>query len=125
MLDKWQKWSDTSERPFESIFTKDDLLTEAMLYLVSDSVATAMWPYAGFATEPFGLMPGQTIDVPYGYSIFDDPLHPRPPRTFMSHSRAQLRFWRDHKGGGHFPMLQQTDVLAKDIDDFARSLTTR
>lgn len=53
MLDKWQKWTDTRERPFQSIFDRDRLLTEVMLFLVTDTIATAMWPYAGFAIEPF------------------------------------------------------------------------
>jgi pimeloyl-ACP methyl ester carboxylesterase len=120
MLDKWQKWTDTRKRRFEEIYGRERLLTEVMLYLVSDSIATSIWPYAGFATEPFGLKPGQKLSIPYGYSIFEDPLAPRPPRRFMERSRTNLRFWRDHNEGGHFPMLEVTDALAKDIVEFVR-----
>jgi microsomal epoxide hydrolase len=122
MLDKWQKWSDTQTRPFEQAYTRDSLLTEVMIYLVTDSVATSIWPYAGFATEPFGLQPGQTIAQPFGHSSFEDPLLPRMPRKFVARSRTDIRLWREYQGGGHFPMLQATDVLAKDVVDFVEML---
>ncbi len=78
------KWTDLRARLFEAVYDRDRLLTEVMIFLVTDTVATAMWPYAGFATEPFGLAPGQTISVPFGYSSFPDPLMPRMPRRFGS-----------------------------------------
>jgi len=122
MLDKWQKWTDTKKRPFDQAYDRDRLLTEVMLFLVTNSVATSIWPYAGFALEPFGLQPGQTIDVPFGFSSFDDPLLPRIPRSFVARSRKDIRLWKEHPDGGHFPMLEQTEVLSNDIIEFARTL---
>jgi pimeloyl-ACP methyl ester carboxylesterase len=123
MLDKWQKWTDTRERGVDAIYGHSRLLTEVMLFLVTDTVATSIWPYAGFATEPFGLQPGQKIAVPFGYSSFPDPLLPRMPRHFVERSRPNIKLWREHDKGGHFPMLEQTDVLAADFRDFAAGLT--
>jgi pimeloyl-ACP methyl ester carboxylesterase len=122
MLDKWQKWSDTRARGIDDIYDRDRLLTEVMLFLLTDTVATSIWPYAGFGTEPFGLQPGQKITVPFGYSSFPDPLLPRMPRRFVERSRTDIRLWREHDKGGHLPMLEQTDVLAADIRDFAAGL---
>jgi microsomal epoxide hydrolase len=122
VLDKWQKWTDTRQRPFEAIYTADRLLTEVMIFLVTDSAATSLWPYAGFATEPFGLAPGQRITVPFGHSSFPDPLMPPMPRHFVERSRSDIRLWRVHDHGGHFPMLEQTEVLAADITAFAETL---
>lgn len=119
MLDKWQKWSDTRERAFEDIYSRDRLLTEVMICLVTDTVATSLWTYAGFALEPFGLEPGQTIDVPFGHSSYADPLLPRTPRRFAERSRTNIKLWRGHPKGGHFPMLEHTAELAEDIVAFA------
>jgi pimeloyl-ACP methyl ester carboxylesterase len=119
MLDKWQKWTDTRERPFGAIYDRDRLLTEVMLYLVTDTVATSIWPYAGFAGESLGLGPGQILSVPFAYSSFADPLLPRMPRRFIERSRSDIRLWREHENGGHFPMLEATDALASDIVAFA------
>jgi len=122
MLDKWQKWTDARARPFEDIYDRDRLLTEVMLYLVTDSVATAIWPYAGFALEPFSLKPGQTISIPTGFSWFPDPLLPKMPRRFVERSRTNIKLWKDHDSGGHFPMLEQTDQLAADFVEFAGAI---
>ncbi len=119
MLDKWQKWTDTRERAFKDIYSRDRLLTEVMIFLVTDTVATSLWPYAGFALEPFGLEPGQTIDVPFGHSSYPDPLLPRTPRRFAERSRTNIKLWREHEKGGHFPMLEHTAELAGDIVAFA------
>jgi pimeloyl-ACP methyl ester carboxylesterase len=122
MLDKWQKWTDTRARGVDAIYGPSRLLTEVMLFLVTDTVATSIWPYAGFATEPFGLQPGQKIAVPFGYSSFPDPLLPKMPRHFVERSRTNIKLWREHDKGGHLPMLEQTDVLAADLRDFADDL---
>ena len=122
MLDKWQKWTAGGPEAFVKSYSRDHLLTEVMIYLVTDTVATGIWPYAGFALEPFGLEPGQTLDQPFGYSSFDDPLLPRMPRHFIERSRPHITLWREHEKGGHFPMLTATDTLAKDAVDFAGQL---
>ena len=83
-----------------------------MLFLVTDSVATSLWPYAGFLTEPFGLSPGQKVTVPFGYFSFVDPLLPRIPSHFVERSRTNIMLWRKHETGGHFPMLDSTETLA-------------
>jgi microsomal epoxide hydrolase len=125
MLDKWQKWTDPQEGAFDTVYGRDRLLTEVMLFLVTDSIATSIWPYAGFATEPFSLEPGQKIAVPFGYSEFPDPLLVTPtPRHFVARSRTDIRMWRVHERGGHFPMLEQTDVLADDLRDFAEAVNS-
>ena len=48
MLDKWQKWTDTRTRTFQVIFDQEHLLTEMMLFLVTDSVATSALAIRGF-----------------------------------------------------------------------------
>jgi hypothetical protein len=123
VLDKWQKWSGPNTRPFPHVYGVDRLIAEVMVYLVSDSVATSLWPYAGSAEDPFTLAPGKKIDVPFGYSSFADPLMLRIPRHFGERSRSDVRLWREYSQGGHFPMLECTDELAKDITDFSALLT--
>lgn len=89
-----------------------------MLYLVTDSFPTSIWPYAGFALEPFSLPKGRMIDVPFGYSSFPDPLMPPIPRRFIARTRTRIVQWREHAQGGHFPLLEATDELAENIRAF-------
>ncbi|GAB3434865.1 epoxide hydrolase family protein [Flindersiella endophytica] len=123
VLDKWQKWTDTRQRPFEAIYSRDRLLTEVMLYALTDTIATSIWPYTGFGLEGLELEPGQKIGVPFGYSSFPDPITPRMPKHYAQRSRSDIRLWREHDNGGHFAVLEQTDALAADIITFT-GLTT-
>ncbi|MCG8639949.1 MAG: epoxide hydrolase [Desulfobacterales bacterium] len=123
MIDKWHSWSDLGQNDIEALYGMDRLLNEAMLYLLTGSVSTSLWVYPGYASGAVTLGPGQMIDVPYGFSAFPDPLIPPPPKQFAARSRSNIRFWREHNAGGHFPMLEQTSVLAKDIKDFVTTVS--
>jgi hypothetical protein len=59
------------------------------------------------------------LTVPFAYSSFADPLLPRMPRRFVERSRRDIRLWREHEQGGHFPMLEETEALAADVVAFA------
>ena len=118
LLDKWQKWTDTRQRSLEEIYGRDRLLTEVMLPLISDSFATSIWPYAGFALEPFSL-DGRTIDVPFGFAGAPDPLNTPPPREFIAHSRTHIVQWDVAEHGGHFPFLEDPRRFVTEINRFA------
>src|SRR5262249_44170713 len=46
IVEKFKVWSDSGS-DIESVFTKDQVLTNVMIYLVSDTAATAVWFYRG------------------------------------------------------------------------------
>lgn len=121
ILDKWQKWTDLSVRTLEQVYGRDRLLTEVMLYLVTDSFATSLWPYAGFALEPFSL-DGRTIDVPFGFSGYPDPLNQPPPREFAAHGRSNIVQWEVAPAGGHFPFLENPEHFVASFRTFAASI---
>lgn len=56
IIDKFNTWSDTSGDDVESAHTKDALLADIMVYLVTNSFATASWIYAGRETEGVRLI---------------------------------------------------------------------
>jgi hypothetical protein len=51
IVEKFKVWSDSSEG-IEHAFTKDQLLTNVMLYLVTDTAGSAIWIYRGNVDEP-------------------------------------------------------------------------
>lgn len=119
ILDKWQKWTDTRIRSLEEIYGRDRLLTEVMLYAATGRFATSLWPYAGFAQEPFSIPPGRKIEVPFGFSGYPDPLNQPPPREFASHSRAHILQWEVADRGGHFPALENSSRFIDRFRAFA------
>lgn len=67
MIEKFYAWLDRRVRPFAEIFTRDQLLTEAMVYLVTDTANTASWIYSAFQQEGSStLPPGERVAVPTG-----------------------------------------------------------
>jgi pimeloyl-ACP methyl ester carboxylesterase len=122
ILDKWQRWTDTRSRSITDIYGRDRLLTEVMLYVATDSFATSLWPYAGFALEPFAIPKGQMISVPFGFSGYPDPLNPPPPRDFAEHTRSRIIQWEVAERGGHFPFLEDPARFVAGVRAFAKAL---
>jgi microsomal epoxide hydrolase len=120
IIEKFYKWSEQRDRTFEQIFTKDQLLTNVMIYLVTRSFHTSIWPYAAFKDDPFSVPPGQKIAVPVAVATFPDPLNPAPPRSFAARSRSNIVQWTEFSRGGHFPFLEQPEPFLKDFQKFAR-----
>ena len=76
IVEKFHGWSDC-RKGFENVYTKDQLLTNVMIYLVTRTFNTATWMYRGRAEEQF-TMPvprGARIEKPTGIAAFPDRSH--------------------------------------------------
>jgi len=122
IVEKFHGWSDT-RKGFENVYTKDQLLTNVMIYLVSRSFNTATWMYRGLA-EDFAGTPvpsGARIEKPVGIAAFPVDLIPFPPRSLVER-HVNVTHWTDFSEGGHFAALERPDDLVGDIRAFARTL---
>lgn len=123
IVEKFYFWSDKNQKPFEQIYTMDQLLTEAMYYLVTDSFHTSIRPYTAFGaikSEALNIPPpGQKITVPVSLAGFpNDVLAPVPPRSLLERSRANIRQWTVFPRGGHFPFLEEPELFVEDVRKF-------
>jgi len=121
IIEAFHAWSDRGERPFDQIFTRDQLLTEVMLYLVTDAFATSIWIYGGKRGEEMTLPAGQRVEVPTGLSAFPDPVFPMPPREVAEKSHFVVRYSTMTRGG-HFPFYEVPEVLVEELRAFSRLL---
>jgi haloacetate dehalogenase len=121
MIDKFYSWSDLRNRPFEQVFTLDELLTELMIYQMTGTFDTATWIYAGTARSDDFLRPGQRISVPVAVARFPDPIAPIPPREFVEQTHNIVQ-WTDFPDGGHFPFYEVPLGYMADIRQFSRLL---
>ncbi len=122
IVEKFHGWSDT-RKGFESVYSKDQLLTNVMIYLVTRSFNTATWMYRGLA-EDFSGTPvpaGARIEKPVGIAAFPIDLIPFPPRSLVER-HVNVVHWTDFAEGGHFAALERGDDLVSDIRKFARRL---
>ncbi len=121
IVEAFHAWSDRRARRFEEIFTRDQLLTEIMLYLVTDAFATSIWIYGAKRGEEMTLPAGRRVEVPTGLSAFPDPVFPMPPRAVADKSHNVVRY-ATMDAGGHFPFYEAPDALIDEIRAFSRLL---
>jgi pimeloyl-ACP methyl ester carboxylesterase len=119
MIDKFYCWSDLRKRPFEQVFTLDELLTEIIIYQMTGTFDTATWIYAGTARSDDFLLPGQRVSVPVAVARYPDPIAPIPPREFVEKTHNVVR-WTDFPDGGHFPFYEQPLGYVADMRKFGR-----
>ena len=121
IVEAFHAWSDRRSRSFEELFSFDQLLTEVMLYLVTDAFPTSTWIYGGKRHEEMTLPPGRRVTVPTGLAAFPDPVFPMPPRAVAERSHNVVHY-TEMPFGGHYPFYEAPDLLIDDLRLFQRQL---
>ena len=118
IVEKFRTWSDC-EGDVERCFTKDELLTDIMLYWATGAINSSFWPYYARRHGDWDAAGGPYIDVPTAYIDFPHEII-RPPRA-MAERVFNIQRWTPMDRGGHFAALEQPEALATDVRDFFRS----
>ena len=123
IIEKFNSWSDTDGDNIESVYTRDLLLTNIMVYLVTKTFNTASWIYYGRREEGGRLLSpeGHRVEVPTAAALFPAELLSWPPRSYAERIYNIAR-WTKMPRGGHFAALEQPALLIEDIRAFARTL---
>ena len=123
ILEKFHSWSDIKNNKIESVYTKDILLTNIMIYLITNTFNSASWIYFGRREEGGRNFPKsfKKINVPTGIAKFPKEMLEWPPKSYLDRIFKIYQF-TEMKKGGHFAALEQPDILVKDLRKFLRSL---
>jgi len=113
IVDKFHSWSDCGGN-VEKSFSKDELLTNIMIYWVTQTITSSMRLYY----ETQGL-PEDRIEVPTGCAVL--PAQGYYPRSWVEQS-FNVKRWTVMPSGGHFAALEEPELLVKDIRAFFRGL---
>jgi len=113
VVEKFHGWGDT-KGDIESRFSKDQLLTNIMLYLVNDAVQSAIWMYRSIFSEG---RDGARVTVPTGLALYPGEFMPYPPRTGAERAYAVKR-WTEMPGGGHFAAMEEPAAFAAEVGSF-------
>ncbi|MGD1098182.1 MAG: epoxide hydrolase [Bryobacteraceae bacterium] len=123
IVEKLKVWSDSGNN-IESVFTKDALLSNVMVYLVTDSEPTAVWIYRGAREDTKGAPVRTKINVPTGYAAFPHEMtNLAPVRSALERDFNLTRYTQMPKGG-HFACFEQPQLFVADVRDFFRSVRT-
>jgi len=123
IIEKFHGWSDLKDGDLWSVYTKDQLLTNVMIYLVNDAIATSVWYYAAlFAEGGVALPEGQRVEVPTGFANYPgEEIYTAPPRSWCERA-YNITWWADMQKGGHFAAMEVPDLFVDDVRAWARSL---
>ena len=106
----------------ESAFTREELVTNVMLYWVTETWGSARRFYWYTARDPVELVPGREplVPVPTGVGVFPGEVF-YVPRKFVERD-ANLVHWSPQAAGGHFAACEQPELFVEDVRRFARKL---
>ena len=123
IVEKFNSWSDTDGDDVESAHTKDELLTNIMIYLVTGTFNTASWIYYGRREEGGRTLSpdGRRVEVPTGCALFPRELLAWPPRSYVERL-YNVTHWTEMPRGGHFGAMEEPELMIEDIRAFARTL---
>jgi len=119
ITEKFYAWTDC-HGDLESRVSKDALLTNIMLYWVTQTINSSFWLYYQMRHHPWRLGRGERITVPTAVAAFPREII-RPPREWAARV-CNLQRWTPMAAGGHFAALEEPRALVEDIRAFYRAL---
>jgi pimeloyl-ACP methyl ester carboxylesterase len=126
IVEKFYEWSDC-KGDIERSYSKDELLTNVMIYWTTGTVQSSLQPYhdvmnAGgvrWMKEAVKEWLGAS-ETPMALARFPKDIS-SPPREWAERF-FNVQRWTEMPSGGHFAALEEPERLAADIRDFFRPL---
>lgn len=117
IVEKFRTWSDCNG-DIEKVYTKDELLTNIMIYWVTETInsSTRLYYEAMHNSKPnYGR-----VTVPTGIALFPKDIS-LPPRA-LAEPYYNIQRWSTPEKGGHFAALEQPEILISELREFFRPL---
>jgi len=121
IVEKFYAWSDRRGKAVDELYTKDQLLTNIMIYLVTRSFNTASWTYRAVIDDGLALPLGKRIEVPVGIVAVPADIISTAPRSHVEKGYNVVH-WTEFDKGGHFTALEAPDDLLADVQRFFRAV---
>jgi epoxide hydrolase len=112
IVEKFCEWSDCDGHP-ETVFSRDELLDNVMLYWVTQSAASSARMYWERALQPY--RPSR-VEIPTGVAAFPRDVL-RPPRQWCE-GLYNITRWTEMPRGGHFAAAEEPALFVEDIRAF-------
>jgi pimeloyl-ACP methyl ester carboxylesterase len=119
MIEKFRAWSDC-DGVIERSFTKDQLLTNVMVYWITRTATSSARIYWEMRQAGRDAIPQSRITVPTGIANYPAEVT-KMPRAWVEH-RYNVTHWVDQPRGGHFAAMEVPDLFVQDVREFFRSV---
>ena len=118
IIEKFHGWTipgSSADPPFPM----DALIANVMLYWLNGAVAPT-WLYS-FLSDPAQTAPGRRIRVPAGFLFAANDLVAPAPRSWLARSFDDIAYYRLVERGGHFPGMDNSELLVATLQTFLGS----
>jgi pimeloyl-ACP methyl ester carboxylesterase len=119
ILDRFHSWSDSGGQ-IERSFSKNELLTNIMIYWVTGTIGPSMDTYRADSVSP-SLTTKDRVGAPVGLALFPKDIGGVPPRAFAERT-LNVQHWTEMPRGSHFPALEEPELYTQDVTAFFRAL---
>jgi epoxide hydrolase len=120
ITEKFYTWTDCNG-DIESVISKDELLTNIMVYWATQSITASTRLYYETTKNPRLRFMEEKVTVPTGVARFPKEIM-RFPRKWVERVYTRVIHWTDFDKGGHFAAMEQPEKLVADIRSFAQKL---
>ena len=123
ILEKFHGWSDLRERGLLDVYTRDQLLTNVMIYLVNDAIATSVWYYNALFQEGGASLPeGERCETPTAFASYPGEEYILAPPQSWAKRAYNITRWTEMPKGGHFAAMEVPEIFVADLRDWARGV---
>ena len=119
ITEKFRTWSDC-DGAVENAYTKDQLLTNIMIYWVTQTINSSTRLYFEERHHPWRMGKDDKVTVPTAIALFPKEIA-TPPREWAERAYNVQR-WTPMPAGGHFAAMEQPKLLVEDVRAFFRAL---
>jgi epoxide hydrolase len=119
IAEKFKEWTDSRDRPEDAV-DREQLLTNVMLYWLTGTAGSSGRIYYERAHSPYWGAPPEPCTAPTALAVF--PRENFIPLRHIAERTNNIVRWTEYERGGHFPAMEQPDLLVADIRAFFRDL---
>jgi pimeloyl-ACP methyl ester carboxylesterase len=112
IAEKFAEWTDPAKPLPDEVVERDQLLANISLYWFTNTAGSSAQFYWETAHSQAGWSAPST--VPAGWAVFNT--HPLVRR--IMDPQHKIGHWSEFASGGHFPAMEQPDLLVGDIRKF-------
>jgi len=120
VVEKFRAWSDCDGVP-ENAFPRDALLTNVMLYWVTQTIASSARLYRECMNSSLWKEAPEFVAAPTGVARYPKEEVLRFPRPWVERS-YNVTHWAVMPRGGHFAAMEQPALFAEDLREFFRTV---
>ena len=121
IVEKFRTWSDC-DGDVEKRFTKDELLTNLTIYWATQTInsSTRLYYESRNSFSSWSLAQGERVQAPSAVARFPKD-QVQVPREWSERSH-NIQRWTEMPRGGHFPAMEEPELLVEDMRAFFRNL---